>query len=380
MNSRTILSPAPTVATGFGIDWATPLRSVVQTVLSAPADIDADACGRMIATLGTTGDETEIFLSRQGMGALVHDVLSRFDDAHTRWPALLERLRHRRLTDAAIYAVQRAGLRELDEAFLRAGIAYAVLKGAHVRELVYTDPALRPAADIDVLVVPADRVAAARVLRQLGFEPQAEPENISHEMTFSRSVLDIDLHWDLLRPGRLRGDVADALLSRRVRIGDFHALSDDDAIFLMLVHPAFAKYVNSPHASLLTVADFALLARTRPIDWDTVVNRLRAAGVGVSAWACLTWWSMLLGPHMPPLPPGVLTQLRPASWRARYLEDWLRSGRSTHWIDKGLLIQAGLTLFLHDTPTDAVRAVRGIARARRLVTDPILDAAAPHRD
>jgi hypothetical protein len=80
----------------------------------------------------------------------------------------------------------RAAIDRIGALFEEAGIAWVAMKGAHVRECVYPDPALRAASDIDLLILPEDRRRAARVLLDAGYTAHVEPANISHEATFSQ--------------------------------------------------------------------------------------------------------------------------------------------------------------------------------------------------
>lgn len=314
--------------------------------------------------LEDAGPEFAEFLIDSGLGSLWHHGLTSSERMEDVPPDVMECLRHKRFSDSALYAIQKACLTHVDTAFTQAGIAYAVIKGAHVRELIYADPALRPASDIDVLVAPSDRLAAARALIGAGFVMDADTANISHEATFSQGPAHIDLHWDILRPGRTRIGMAAPMLARRVKTNDFFTLQDDDAVFLMLVHPAFAKYVSSPHAALTSVADFLCWTATRDVDWASVSEKLKSAGVTTSAWTVLSWWAMLIGKELPNVPPGFIDRLRPGRLRSFYLRQWIARDLPSRWIDRSLLIQAGFTLFLHDRPSDAVRAIAGLARAR----------------
>jgi hypothetical protein len=253
----------------------------------------------------------------------------------------------------------------LDCLFDAQGISYAVMKGAHIRELVYTDPALRPATDIDILISPDQREAATRSLTGAGFELLANAENISHEATFTRNSLAIDLHWDILRPGRTRVNLAEVMVRQRQRAGGFWGLSDIDTVFLMLVHSAFAKHVCSPSMGLIRVVDLLLWLRKRPIDWDEIAGRLNNAGLNAAAWVVLHWVAMLLKPRSILVPDTFTDTIRPSPSRVRYLMYWLQNDLPTRWHRKPLLIQLGLTLLLHDRPSDAQRAIAGWIQARR---------------
>jgi hypothetical protein len=231
-----------------------------------------------------------------------------------------------------------------------------------------------PANDIDVLVAPRQREVAVRALLKAGFALRPEPENISHEISLVRGPLTIDLHWDILRPGRTRHPMADQLLARRVRINElFYGLHDTDAVFLMLVHPAFARYVSSPNVALASVADVLLWLDKRTVDWDALAAQLDAMGVRAAAWMQQNWIAMLVDTGRINVPHAFLDRIRPGPLRRWYLRWWLRHDLSSRLLSKPLLIQAGLTLLLHDRASDAVRALRGWWNGRRLqATDPLL--------
>lgn len=305
------------------------------------------------------------FLVKQGLGSYWHHLVTEQDGALEITPAFANALREARLAETALYLGQKAVLEELDRLFGSQDIIYAVIKGAHVRELVYADPALRPASDIDVLVDLDQREAAARALIGAGFRLHADPENISHEAAFTRGAVAIDLHWDILRPGRTRIKVPKLLLDRRQRVGDFWGVSNSDTAFLMLVHPAFAKYVCSPNMGLIRVADFMLWLHKRPVEWDAVAERLEETGLSTAAWTMLKWFAMLWRPERMPVPQEFVARVQPGAARRRYLAYWVQHNLPTRWFDKPELIQLGFTLLLHDRPSDAVHAILGWMRARR---------------
>ena len=263
---------------------ATRLKLDQQALL--PADTHAGPAACRAALAGGGADFLQLILA-QGLGPLWHHRLQTGGRLDALPQDTAEALREARLSAAGGYLAQRAALDRLDRLFEAAGIAWLVMKGAHVRECVYPDPALRPAGDIDILVAPADRRRAARALLDAGYAVHAEPANISHEATFSHDGVYIDLHWHILRPGRTRVGLTEQLLERRQRSGGQWGPSDGDTLFLMLTHPAFAKYVCSPNMGLGRVADFLLWLQQRPADWPGVVKQLDDAGLKTAAWAML---------------------------------------------------------------------------------------------
>ena len=206
---------------------------------------------------------------------------------------------------------------ELDELFTNAGVVYAAMKGAHVREVVYGDPALRPAADIDILVRPDQRLAAGRLLAQAGYELHVDPDVISHEILFTRdwsTLISIGTSFVLVAR---RVSITDLLLDRRQRRQGFWGLDDADSVFLMLVHPAFNKYVCSPKMKLMRVIDLVLWLQQRPVEWVTVQNMLDSTGLNAAAWTTIKWFTMLLPSGSLSTPREKLEQMQPGSTRRR---------------------------------------------------------------
>jgi len=304
------------------------------------------------------------FLPRQGLSSYWHHTLEQHGLAGVIEPAVRSALKQARLSETVSYMAQKAALQELDRLFEAKGIRYAVIKGTHVRELVYADPTLRPASDIDILVAPEQRLAAVDALKEAGFTLFVNPDVLSHEASLTRGGVDIDLHWDILRPGRTRIDTVPILLARRRRSADIWGLDDADVVFLMLVHPAFAKYVCSPNMDLNKVIDFTLWATRRNIDWDAVATLLEQTGLCAAAWTVLRWYAMLLEPGPLPVPEQFVARIAPGPLRQRYLARWLEHDLPTRWLDKPTRIQFGFTLFLHDRPADAWHALVSILRAR----------------
>ena len=124
------------------------------------------------------------------------------------------------------------------KAFREAGIEVVVLKGAHLAELVYEEVALRPMADVDLLVRPAGLHDATRLLRSLGYEqatagPAAAPrhqeairENMEVDPFRKPGGLLLDLHYAIAVPAQMADADLDGVWSRvqEARIGGAQAL------------------------------------------------------------------------------------------------------------------------------------------------------------
>lgn len=305
------------------------------------------------------------FLPRQGLSSYWHHTLEAHGLTQGIAPAARAALKQARISDTVSYMSQKAALRELDTLFESQGICYAVIKGAHVRELAYADPALRPSSDIDILVAPEQRLVAVDAMKATGFTLVVNSDTVSHETSLTRGGVDIDLHWNIMRPGRTRINTVSMLLARRQRSAEIWGLDDNHVVFLMLVHPAFTKYICSPNMDINKVIDFTLWVTKRAIDWNAVAALLEQTGLCAAAWAVLKWYAMLLEPGTLTVPDDFIARIAPGQNRQRYLINWLEYDLPTRWLDKPARIQFGLTLFLHDRPADAWHALIAILNARR---------------
>jgi hypothetical protein len=155
------------------------------------------------------------------------------------------------------------------------------------------------------------------------------------------------------------------MLSRRQRSNELWKLNADDSLFVLLVHPAFAKHLAGWGMGLHRVVDIVAWLNTQSFNWETVCVQLEANGVRGAAWATLRWVELLTGQHAPSGLDAMLATLRPGRLRSAWLDRWLRndlSERTSGWHPARLL---GFTMFLHDAPGDGLRALAGRYRAHR---------------
>jgi hypothetical protein len=269
------------------------------------------------------------------------------------------------MNSEALYLAQHAALQELHTALTSEGVAYAVIKGAALREAIYDAPALRTCHDIDLLCHPDDRRVAAGRLADMGFEPIPQSQSISRELVLSRHDADIDLHWGLLREGRLRDEDIPGILSRRDMVGGFFVPSAEDTLFLLLVHPPFAKHLAGWDMGLHRVVDIVSFLTVGQYDWGRVRGALVENGVSSAAWATLRWTQMLTHPQPLPMLEEMLANLRPGKAKAWWLEHWLESDLSARFSDRNWLRLLGFSPLLHDEPGDVWRAVAGRRQARK---------------
>lgn len=295
------------------------------------------------------------FLIQQGLAPMWSKMLTESSYKNTLSEQFISALHQSRIHAAGSYLIHRHSLAKINETLEHAAVPYVVYKGAHSREYLYTEPALRPAIDIDILVPENAKVDAIKALLGKGYSLVPQAKNISHEITLTKGATSIDLHWDILRPGRTRIPMTQQLLEGQKKYPGYWGMSDAASLFVMLVHPIFAKYSTAPQAALMRSVDLDKLLARKDTDYSTVIKYLDIAGLKTAAWITLTWHKILTGSAPSPM---LMSATKPGIVRRKYFGAWLRNNLSSRFSEHSLLIQSGLTLPAHDRFRDALRATK----------------------
>lgn len=167
------------------------------------------------------------------------------------WPESIRRAcREDALVGAIDEVVQRAELERVLDELARHGIAPLLLKGGALAYTHYDAPALRPRADVDLLVAPSRQDAARRILRELGYRRVSGPAGrfVGYQAEMTRvgahgRSWTIDLHWRLSNAQSFAwlysfDELVDA--SRPIAALGVHArgLGDAHALTVALLHRA----------------------------------------------------------------------------------------------------------------------------------------------
>jgi hypothetical protein len=300
--------------------------------------------------------------TREGTAPLLHFHLHRLD--------LLERLpiaARRRLIEVAraVWAANAVLAHHWGEAtatLRQAGVDTLTLKGMALANVVYAEPGLRPMADVDLLVRPADQARALATLRDLGYRTPGEAaDRLGASRSFAELVRDgtrIDLHWHAARYLRFEGVVAvdhDGLWSRARPLvtaeGRSLMLAPEDLLLHLVLHLT----LGSDFARVLWYADIDAVIRrfAGELDWERLVRE-------ADRWRvkALTGWALgvAAGSFGTPLPSGLLARLGQGRWRRAVVAG--RIGVSTPPSLAGALgdsrVYPAQTLLM-DRPLDALR-------------------------
>lgn len=177
-------------------------------------------------------------------------------------------------------------LREIMAAFNDEGVSILVLKGPALGGTVYPDPALRPASDLDLLVLPDQMVRSRAILENLGYKCEAKlfdaEETLYKNEKFvhldnSRNYRATELHWQLHTFLGIRQEAqTEELFDRAIKVESssltFEALNPIDA----LIHTAINNaYGHDDAMRLIWIYDIKMLALrlAAPDDWKLLQER-----------------------------------------------------------------------------------------------------------
>jgi hypothetical protein len=194
------------------------------------------------------------------------------------------------------------------------GLTVAPLKGACLAEAIYGDIALRPMADIDLLVRPEDLGRATGILRGIGYEPERDVEAAAQQAMFQdmpplvkSGAAPIEVHWTLVTPRcgvKIDGRRLDELWSRTVPAAiagePARVLSTEDLLLHLCLHVSVHHRFSG--VGLRPFADIAAVSRHHAgtLDWDRVVARANqwgaANGVRITLRLAEDWCGLVVPP------------------------------------------------------------------------------------
>jgi hypothetical protein len=252
-------------------------------------------------------------------------------------------------------------LREIITAFDRASIQAILLKGPLLATDYYSDPALRPFTDLDLLVRRRDRERAIEVLTALGYAHGSPGRSLAHELEHAPAAyfvaqggcrLPVDLHWECVaHPGGSRATelAAEEIWSRVLPSRSWGAaartLAPEDLLIYLAAHFA----IHHSLAGALWQLDLALVLKRHgaTLDWDAVVARSRRWGAAGAVYFALRTVGEALGVTAPT---PALNRLRPGELRVALIERLQRGGA-----DRLIRLEYLVGAALLDRPTDIVR-------------------------
>lgn len=271
-----------------------------------------------------------------------------------------QKLKNACLQSTTRYLTQKKIIMEIDFLLSQTDLVYALFKGGQIREAVYDNPAYRPSIDIDLLVSPEEKDHVLDVLIKAGFTLHFDPANVSHEVNMVKDGVFIDLHWDIMRPGRTRVNLVQEFLESRQRQDFFWGLDTEAVLFIMLVHPVFTKYSTAPQSAIVRLVDICRWLACREIDWERLIELVERSGMKTASWITLSVLKKLTGEKFPQ---QFYESVVPGFPKKQLLGFWLNRNLSSRFVDFPFLSKYIFTLLAHDCSRDVVRFFLLAARA-----------------
>ncbi len=166
---------------------------------------------------------------------------------------------------------------------MNAEIPVILLKGAHLAEAVYKDPAARLMTDLDLMVARQNLDRASDVLARMGYRPTKSFWS-EYETTFShqlpiftgKGLIPIELHWTILTPDLPYKIDINGLWERSQKLQasdiEIQVLSPNDLILHLGLHASMQHKLTG---GLRLIYDIAATLDTygELIDWSIIVER-----------------------------------------------------------------------------------------------------------
>jgi hypothetical protein len=252
---------------------------------------------------------------------------------------VLARLRSAWMAAERQHLLAAGQLREVLAALGRARIDVIVLKGPALAAEFYSDPAMRPFTDLDLLVRRHDRDRALDVLTGLGYLHGSPGRSLAYELEHAPAVylvgrgedtsrLPLDLHWQCVaHPGGSRATelAADEIWSRTVPARaagvSARAFAPEDLLIYLAAHFA----IHHALAGALWQLDLALVLKRHAVtlDWDAVGARARRWGAASAVYFALRTVGDRLGVGAPT---QVMQRLRPRDLRVTLIDRFQSGG------------------------------------------------------
>ena len=200
---------------------------------------------------------------------------------------------------------RRSGLIALEtvrihEALAAAGIRCVTLKGAGLALTVYRQPEHRFMGDLDLLVAPLDVDRAMEVLLQLGYDNPWSAAAVRGYRAFHYHLplahhdgQMIELHWDLVKPGRRYKLDAAGVMERAVAVDAAGASLWIPSLEDQMLHAAIQQ-LQDGYTFLARSVDLDRLIRSDAPDWELLQQRAIEGNLGTAlAYALqLAHWTM----------------------------------------------------------------------------------------
>lgn len=269
-------------------------------------------------------DWRKVFYSacRHGIAALMYHNLKQIDCLRS------IPLTQRHYFEASYYITEKHNIclweavNEVLQNFKAARIKVIVLKGAALAETVYQNIALRPMADIDLLVKKEDLYRTEITLLNLGYavperyryrEKKRLYEENHHLPPYvkGKKGICIEVHWNIERPSSLFQIDIDGMWKRarpaKIANVEVLVLSPEDLILHLCLHASFHHKFRVKLRHICDISE-TIQHYQDEIDWKQLLSITNEYGISKFIYCTLSLTKKMLGTE---IPDDVLNELKP---------------------------------------------------------------------
>ena len=291
------------------------------------------------------------------------------------WPSLRQHITADWYAAAAENQLHQENLIQIVTAFAQQEIPVVISKGSVLAQTVYPDPACRPMSDIDLWVDPQQMERAVAIMTNLGFITREKVERPTSLQALSGGEIAfrrpdwvhglVELHWSPLGGWWLYHTAVldtSGMWQRRLPLTSTQSnldltgaaqLDPEDTIIQVAVHIAVNHQLSG--TLLRSLADIALVAANRPVNWQLVAVRAKQWRVATAVYTALT-----LTHHLFDLPASepARRHLQPNRQRRWLLSRLVNPHTALNRADiRTSFMRQLLLLLLVDRPVDIIRLI-----------------------
>jgi hypothetical protein len=174
------------------------------------------------------------------------------------------------------------------------GLPVIVLKGAFLASSVYTNPALRSMADIDILMHPEDIPMAVDKLKDLGYHPAVPPwaNAMDYHLVLEApgSFALLEIHWGLVIPNQHYNLPVETIwknaLSTEIAGIQVLALAPEELLLHLCEHVAL-KHLFKQGVRPLVDIDRTIRFYQSSLNWEKITQASKVWGLQNAVWLAL---------------------------------------------------------------------------------------------
>ncbi len=251
---------------------------------------------------GLTFSDWEIILQQANKHKLAPLLYHKLHTLRINLPAdISQRLQFVYLQSAARNTYIYHKLSEVLDVLQKEGIPCIVLKGAHLAETMYESIALRPMADIDLLVRPEDLAKTQQYLIKTGH-------------LALNSDLPLDIHWSierlLIQVHRNMNTVWKRAQPARIAGSEALALAPEDLLVHLCLHLSVHHLFQGRGLRSLWDIRATIAYYSCQLKWEQITNTVNEWGICAPLYLTLVLAKELVGAR---IPDDVLEDLKPQS-------------------------------------------------------------------